>query len=298
MMNNEMKREYANEVVKSLEAMAPEMKYEVKAVNKNHSIFTGIVASKADSKIAPTVYVDGFIEDSMPADEAAKKILAMVNESYKNMPSMAGLGVETFANYETMKDKLSFVLTGDKEYADQFALREVGAGLYAIPIVKVEMGNGECGSIKITKQHVKGWGIDMDTLYADANEVFSKETIAFGGIGEFLGMGMGMEPVDAPMCVASNDEKVNGAAVMLSPEFDKMCLSKYPEGYYILPSSVHEVIVVSRNLAPVCALENMVRDVNATVVRPEEVLCDNVLAIENGKIVIATDNGNDKDIAA
>nr|WP_297765712.1 DUF5688 family protein [uncultured Butyrivibrio sp.] len=284
-MNNEMTREYANEVAKNLEAIAPEMEYKVTQVNKNHAILTGIVAKKAENSVAPTIYVDGYYEDNIPAEDAAKMILEAAQKAYDEMPDFAGSVVNDFADYDKMKTGLSIVLTGDKEYAKQCVSRKVGStNLYAIPIIRIKMGN-ESGQIKIKKEHLDKWGIDKTTLFKDAKKALSNEAIAFGGIGDFLGMDIG----DAPMCVASNEMKVNGAAVMLSPDFDKMCLEKYPEGYYIIPSSVHEVIVVSKELMPVAALESMVREVNATVVSPEDVLCDNVLAIENGKLVVVED---------
>ncbi len=292
-MNNEMTREYANEVAKNLEAMAPEMKYQVTPVNKNHTILTGIVVKKAENPVAPTIYVDGYYEDNIPAEDAAKMVLEAAQKAYEDMPDITGNIVKDFADYEKMKPNLSIILTGDKEYAKQCASSKVGStNLYAVPIVRIKMGN-ESGNIKIKNEHLDKWGIDKITLFKDAKKALSNEVIAFGSMGDYLGM----EIDDAPMSVASNEMKVNGASVMLSPDFDKMCLEKYPEGYYIIPSSVHEVIVVSKELMPVAALESMVNEVNATVVRPEDVLCNNVLAIENGELVVVEDELENHEVA-
>jgi len=47
--------------------------------------------------------------------------------------------------------------------------------------------------------------------------------------------------------------------------------------FYILPSSIHEVLIVPDNgMMDLAALENMVREVNATTVDPSEKLTDNV----------------------
>ena len=47
--------------------------------------------------------------------------------------------------------------------------------------------------------------------------------------------------------------------------------------FYILPSSVHEVLVLSEKKAPcIKDLRDMVYEVNSTQVLPEEILSDNV----------------------
>lgn len=52
---------------------------------------------------------------------------------------------------------------------------------------------------------------------------------------------------------------------------------KLGENYYILPSSIHEVIVVPESKSPVKQdLEEMVREINETQVEEEEVLSDRV----------------------
>ena len=48
---------------------------------------------------------------------------------------------------------------------------------------------------------------------------------------------------------------------------------KLGENYYILPSSIHEVIVVPESKSPVKQdLEEMVREINETQVEEEEIL--------------------------
>ena len=52
---------------------------------------------------------------------------------------------------------------------------------------------------------------------------------------------------------------------------------KLGENYYMLPSSIHEVIVVPESNSPVKQdLEEMVREINETQVEEEEVLSDRV----------------------
>ena len=80
-----------------------------------------------------------------------------------------------------------------------------------------------------------------------------------------------------PMFVATNSKKVNGAGVILYDGLLRTFAEKIGGDFYILPSSVHEVIFVPANGdMDARYLIQMVKEVNATEVAPDEVLSDNV----------------------
>ena len=80
-----------------------------------------------------------------------------------------------------------------------------------------------------------------------------------------------------PMFVATNSKKVNGAGVILYDGLLRTFAEKIGGDFYILPSSVHEVIFVPANGdMDERYLIQMVKEVNATEVSPDEVLSDNV----------------------
>lgn len=54
-----------------------------------------------------------------------------------------------------------------------------------------------------------------------------------------------MVPQDDLMFVLSNKQKVNGAAALLDKDIMQKIVEKFGEDFYILPSSVHECIIVS-----------------------------------------------------
>ena len=93
-----------------------------------------------------------------------------------------------------------------------------------------------------------------------------------------------------PMYVCSNSQKVNGAGVILYKDLLKQFAEKTGSDFYILPSSIHETLLVPvSDQMEVEALRSMVREVNATQVAPEEVLSDNVYIYrrEDDKISLA-----------
>ena len=80
-----------------------------------------------------------------------------------------------------------------------------------------------------------------------------------------------------PMYVATNVSKLNGACILLYDGVLEKFAEKIGGDFYILPSSVHEVLFVPANGdMDARYLIQMVREVNATQVAPDEVLSDNV----------------------
>ena len=96
-------------------------------------------------------------------------------------------------------------------------------------------------------------------------------------VDDFFEMNFTYEDNMIPMFVATNNKKVNGAGVILYEGLLKTFAKKIGSDFYILPSSIHEVIFVPANGdMDVRYLIQMVKEVNATEVSPSEVLSDNV----------------------
>ena len=94
---------------------------------------------------------------------------------------------------------------------------------------------------------------------------------------------------EMPFYILSNRQKVHGASII----FNKSLMAKIAEKlgkYYILPSSIHEVLIVPATLGRNAKeLAEIVRNVNAESVPPQERLSDNIYEfdIEDETIKIA-----------
>ena len=97
-------------------------------------------------------------------------------------------------------------------------------------------------------------------------------------IGEMLGGDSPMmdDPAENTLYVLTNREKMDGAGVIFYPDVMDAIYKNMPENCYLLPSSVHEWLVVSKNKAEKEDLEYMVRSINETEVDPKEQLSDMV----------------------
>ena len=83
-----------------------------------------------------------------------------------------------------------------------------------------------------------------------------------------------------------------GASALFLPDVQKQIADTLGSGYYVMPSSIHEVLVVpDREDVSPRQLGQMVKDVNSAMVQPEEQLGNRVLHYNamQGKLVIAAD---------
>lgn len=102
-------------------------------------------------------------------------------------------------------------------------------------------------------------------------------------MGELLtGEKMEFNEVDEEgMNVLTNTQRMYGAVGILTESIQKKL-----EGKWILPSSVHECIVISDDM-PLDICREMVKEVNDTELKAEEILSYQVYCIRDGKLMIA-----------
>ena len=80
-----------------------------------------------------------------------------------------------------------------------------------------------------------------------------------------------------PLHAATNTMRMNGAGVILYPGFLKKFAEKMGDDLYILPSSIHEVLLLPASYdVEVEFLKEMVSQINREEVLPEERLSDSV----------------------
>ena len=95
-------------------------------------------------------------------------------------------------------------------------------------------------------------------------------------VGETLPFGIG--PGSDSMLVITNKEMIDGASVILYPGVAETIRDRLDGDFYILPSSVHELMAVRKEDARLTALESIVRDVNENAFfnNQQDILSDHV----------------------
>lgn len=85
---------------------------------------------------------------------------------------------------------------------------------------------------------------------------------------------------DLPLYVLTNARRSFGAAWIMDPDVLKDISGKLGDDFYVLPSSVHECMILPAHLqGDPCSLAQMVEEINESQVAPEEILSDNVYVV-------------------
>ena len=86
-----------------------------------------------------------------------------------------------------------------------------------------------------------------------------------------------METVENPMFCLTNESKMNGASLLLQEDIRKQIGECLESNYFVIPSSIHEVLIIPDNgIFQVSELNAMVQEVNETQVERQEQLSDKV----------------------
>lgn len=96
---------------------------------------------------------------------------------------------------------------------------------------------------------------------------------------------------DIPMHIVTNRERAHGAAVLLDTEYLRLLYGQFGD-YFILPSSLHEIIVIPMDSLSiednsVKELRELVQQVNRTALEVRDRLSDNIYCYTNKGLQIA-----------
>lgn len=191
-----------------------------------------------------------------------------------------------FENFDGVEGKLSFKLIGIKdnlEYLEDIPYRKF-EDLAMVPICMVRNAEIGEGHITIKDSHLDLWGITCDRLWENLIENAAKiSRIKMVSMSDFLGEEyINDSEVLQNIIIVSNKEQNYGAGAILYPGVLEKISDKYGKNLYVLPASVHEVLVLpergDENEAE--TLESIVRQVNAGVLSREEFLSDKIYYYE------------------
>ena len=287
--------EFKNNVMENIRDFLPE-RYEgaeisLREVTKNNDQqLTGLVVQMEDSSVAPVIYLDQFYpqyQEGRGMDDILKAIAdaRMVNEVVEQFDT------NSIIDFEQIKDKIICKLINEEtneEYLSNKPYKQIEdlAVVYAI-----NLGSNDGGrmSTTITNDLMGQYGITAEELHDVALHNLSESVIEFKSMRDVMMEMMfpdGLPENDlsaqvfpaeglAPMYVLTNAEKLNGAAVVLDSKTMDEIAEKLGGDYVVIPSSLHEVIIIpfTEDLNRQ-EIEQMIQDVNAGQVAPEDRLSD------------------------
>lgn len=198
-------------------------------------------------------------------------------------------------NFENVRDLLSPILLNTRSnyqiLQDMPHMRIEDLSV----ICQIELPEQDGGwSMKVRHEHLRQWGIGKEQLFKQLLENMQKPGVyilqevkdCIKDILEERDSQVNLldaidscekSPEGGEIYALSNAKRTYGAAAMICPSVMEKINQLFPDGYYILPSSLHECLIVPKPcVISLERLRDMVREINVTELQNNEILSDNV----------------------
>ena len=288
-------QEFLNAVVECVRKIAgKEASVFIHRVTKNNGIvLDGIVIMKNGSNVSPTIYLNSYYSmylSGCELDEIVKKVY----EIYESSMGSVAIPTDFFTSFDKLKENVAFRLINyerNRELLERIPHRRF-KNLAVVYFVVIDDIENERGIVTIYNNHIEHWNVTEELLYGYAmkntprlyqaeikpmNQVVSDMILKESSEENVEDMIAHVNRMNEefPMYVLTNAYRSYGASCMLYDGLLKGFASHIESDFYIVPSSVHEVILI-----PVDGdiskegLDEMVRSVNRDELSREEILSD------------------------
>lgn len=292
-------------------------------IMKNNGVeLTGLIFMERGRDIAATIYLDSYYEEyeeGTPLGEIVRRLI----QAYEEHRPAEKLNLDFFRDYEQVRPRLACRLVNlekNREMLEQVP-HQVWLDLAVVPcciLLGDELG---CACILIRYSHMRYWNIDEKELLEEARtnmrQILRPECVSMKDfLYEMMRQAVADQLPEAEpgreaeqeqlldriagllarqrdsgrkeMFILSNTQHFYGASVLLYPDVLEH-LAGGKRGFFILPSSVHEVLLLAdTGKESRFELYRMVNEVNERNVPLEEFLSDCVYYFDRkeGKIRI------------
>lgn len=278
---------FRDELIKAVDIPGYQLVPTERPIN-NGGVEYAIIVHKPGDEVSPNIHTNylcdrynGCVEDAVPEFlKMAEKVLE--THPYVNTGDMMDfdksmsklfLGVVNAVNKQSFKER--HLLYRRVHDLLVFPFYFVGPGMH----------------FKISTNHASLWGVSPEEIFACAEKNSTAATVITDilKVLEAIRPGCLTEEYKAaagrsPMLVVRYSTDIcdiGGAAVMVLPEVRETISEIFPDGFYVIPSSISEAIIVP-DVMPMDMLTDMIRQVNSDVVEPTEVLADHPYICRNG----------------
>lgn len=284
--------EFIDEMAKRVKmCFDKEVSVEVHKVVKNNSMeYDSLIINEPGRNVTPNFYlqgmysryVDGIGLDSLVSEIVQKYESAYDSEKYENLS----------LDYADCQEKIVMRLISFEknkkmlEEAPYIPFLDMAVVFYFL----ADNDQNGIASIRITNEIMNDWKTDVKELYTLASDnskrIFEEKVMPMSKMFEEFNIDISKirsekanqiyEERSEPY-VVTNNIGINGASVILYPDMLREIAAKLGGDFYVLPSSIHEVLVVSASEdVDEKSLKKMVEDINRNYLLPDEYLSDNV----------------------
>lgn len=262
-------------------------------VMKNRQTLHGMTFRPDGADVGITVYAEDsyeFYKKGGTVDQAVDGIISTFNapEVRAHMP----------VNVDNLINKENIVPVFIPRAGNEQMLQEIPHVPFEDLEIIFRFNIPECGMATIDNKQAESLGLNEKELMPIAmNNPAYTENITIKGMSETMAkIQPGRIPVlpleEEEIIIISNKAGFYGASGVLNVDTMKKITDIFGEDAYVLPSSIHECLAVKKSKGTVAELRDMVREVNNSMVLPEERLSDQIYQFDSKmkKLSMAVDS--------
>ncbi len=258
------------------------------AIKNNGKVKKGLLIETPGVNISPTIYLEEFYQRYLDG-ELIDRLVQEILDFYRTVKCDRSMDTNGIEHYDSIQDKIVFKLIHTEKNRDllesvpHIKLLDLSIVFYVL----LDVNSQGTATMTVNNDHLEYWDVTEEDLFALARrnvkrllpaELFTMQQ----AVDEILRTVPGRRKnllnesaaeADDFMYVLSNPIRSFGAACIVYPEVLDMAGQILGEDYYVLPSSVHEVVLVpaSKGMEPE-EMDAMVTEINQTQVAEEEIL--------------------------
>lgn len=262
---------------------------EISVVKKNNGVSkAGLSIREDEHDVSPLLYLDDYYIHYQNG-ELLENIIRNIRADYDKKVQMAAVKIPNLQEFENIRGRVIYRLVNyekNKEILEDCPhIRLYDLAVTFRWVARID-DIGVSTSL-ITNKQVKEWGVSVNDLVLAARQntprLFPAQIIdmeeMLAGMVSFI-----LYPSTIPMYILTNKQELNGASALLYGDILKDFANKKGADMYILPSSIHEVIMVPADrINDPTKLLSIVHDANTTVVSIGDVLSDSVYYYDRKK---------------
>ncbi len=272
----------------ALEDISPGTRVDVNQVEKlQGESYTAVTLVPEGTNMGMNLNLNQLYDSMQRGDSYEQVIRGALDQAKEQLGHMPRFNVSEISSYETAKELLFVDVVGTRINAELLAKvpHTDMEDLSMVYRMQLEQLSDGASTVLITNDLMERMGVTREQLHADALANSEKirpasmKTMA-EVLSDMMGIPQEVIPTEASgpqLYVVSNELSSHGAAAAFYPDFMDQAAKEIGKSFFILPSSVHEVLFVpdDGNLR-VDDLRDMVTSINATEVAPADRLTDSV----------------------
>ena len=292
--------------------LGEEVTCSIEKINKQGGItYTGLTVKSNTGSVCPIFNLDELRERGLDVKEMR---IFIVDKYLRHQIEEEGQKkiLSCLSNYEEAKKRLVIRccnLPNNISYLSDKPYRKITRDIVAYLIIHIgDMmpdATEKVATTSVTSSLLKTWGVSFEEAYKVAlmngfkpyiGDLLEMQTSYFTKdflqpLREFE-LIQHISPELPPLFVISNQKQVGGASILAYPEVLKMLSDFFAMDLMVIPSSVHEILVLpfveghtSAKSTIVDEVSSMIQEVNATSVAEEDILSSTAYLLRNGVLL-------------